>query len=1284
MSAPTITAGNIAISGASGAGGVFRIGDTVTVEWNATADGNAGVQSVTMDFGLFGVDEAVEATETGGIWTASYTIIEGAIEDTDLEVEVTAVNADGSSSLYSDENAVLDNLRPALDPSESSPVAGSFDIALGSDITLRFDEAIQLGTGNILLKDENGATVESFAVTGLSVSNDTDIVLNPAGDLSRLTTYHIEIEAGAVLDAAGNPIAALTGDDAYIFTTLDNTPIDSTGAGFDSRDGSNLSGPATAGNDTIRIADNAHLAGSVIDGEGGSDTLSFAQGGTADLTTAASVSGISVIRMLNAGGLSLTVSADKGLNLDRIAGGAGSDELILAGADDSGFDLSAMILTGVEALTVTAGGATVLTMSGAQLCGCDLTILQGNGGDVLATPDALIDLSEIAISGFSTLRITNATLGVFALDQADIDTLNVIEATEAGADIAIVNGEASFDLSKVSLTDIDAVESVATVDSVITLAEGQLAGLAAIYGTQDADTTLRVAGDLDLTGIELDSIVAVQTTDAEGGTITLTWDQVEAGIASIVGGAGEDMLVLRGSDGDSFDLTTLAFTNWERVETDVAGAVTAGFMRDSFTLVGGGGADQLTAIGNGNRVEGGAGADTIAAQGDNNTLIGGAGDDQIQAEGGGNLIESGDGNDHIIGDSGSNALRGGAGNDTLVAGNGTVTMTGGAGSDEFRTYDADYFVDGTITDFGVGDRIVIEGTDLSALNGQAASGGITVVDGEGGLALSGLSPASGSFSASYDGDETTITLVAPPPDPGPPATPTLPPIESPDTPPVVGPDGSSLTTESAVTETADGIDVRIDQTETTADGTSLTTQIEATVREQALGGGTIRETAISTVNAPGRAPVTLTRERTSVTETLDETTTKVTMTETLTGSDGSSSSATLTRTTQQTGTGTTIASVTETSDGIRLIEEDSPASSGSGTGEASRTIRWEPVGDSATPGQTVSVDLIPIENDLPDVPGVLNHAALQADIPTGVTIHSNGRDDRSSGNAALADLLRQIEARSDGQPDARRDMLRDGEDFLALIGDGPALSVRTITLEAPDWTGDQPPRIAIRGESGGFDASRQEALVIDATQLPSGTVLTLENIEFATVIGSVEITGGAGANHVTGDGAAQLIVLGAGDDVINGGGGFDRIGSGSGNDTLQGGMHGDTVSGSDGNDVLRGGKGHDSLTGGTGGDRLYSGFGDDTLTGGEGADLFVLRGFDAAFANAVLTATVTDFERGIDRLAVENATLAELQTALAQQTVSPAGVVLEVAGATLTLIGISELTAEDIGSAFYF
>src|SRR5690606_8413 len=108
------------------------------------------------------------------------------------------------------------------------------------------------------------------------------------------------------------------------------------------------------------------------------------------------------------------------------------------------------------------------------------------------------------------------------------------------------------------------------------------------------------------------------------------------------------------------------------------------------------------------------------------------------------------------------------------------------------------------------------------------------------------------------------------------------------------------------------------------------------------------------------------------------------ITESLTGSDGSSSSATVTRTTQQTATGTTLSTVTENSEGIRLFEETETTGS-SGSGQESRTISWEPIDGAALPGRTVAVDLMPVENDLPDVPGVVNHAALQADIPSGVT-----------------------------------------------------------------------------------------------------------------------------------------------------------------------------------------------------------------------------------------------------------------------------------------------------------
>lgn len=254
--------------------------------------------------------------------------------------------------------------------------------------------------------------------------------------------------------------------------------------------------------------------------------------------------------------------------------------------------------------------------------------------------------------------------------------------------------------------------------------------------------------------------------------------------------------------------------------------------------------------------------------------------------------------------------------------------------------------------------------------------------------------------------------------------------------------------------------------------------------------------------------------------------------------------------------------------------------------------------------------------------------------------------------------------------------------------DAPANGlIRVITL-TPSGTGDTGP-IVIEGSP---DSGQASAIVLDARGLPSGTPIQLDNVDIAIISGDVVVSGGAGSNIVLGDAGSQNIVLGEGNDHLNGGAGNDTIGSATGSDTLLGGegddsvfggMNGDRIEGGDGDDILRGGKGHDSIEAGAGDDIIYSGFGNDTLTGGEGADLFVLRGFDGSFAGAALTATVTDFEQGIDLLSVENATLAELEAVIAGQTATEAGVVLEVAGATLTFIGISQLTAADIDSAFY-
>ena len=105
--------------------------------------------------------------------------------------------------------------------------------------------------------------------------------------------------------------------------------------------------------------------------------------------------------------------------------------------------------------------------------------------------------------------------------------------------------------------------------------------------------------------------------------------------------------------------------------------------------------------------------------------------------------------------------------------------------------------------------------------------------------------------------------------------------------------------------------------------------------------------------------------------------------------------------------------------------------------------------------------------------------------------------------------------------------------------------------------------------------------MIDTRALPAGTVLNLQNVEFAVIIGNdVVVRGGEGANILFAGAGNQNIVLGADDDELYGGDGDDIVGSLGGDDKL----HGDA--------------GNDILVGGVGNDALYGGDGDDILQGG--------------------------------------------------------------------------------------
>ncbi len=169
------------------------------------------------------------------------------------------------------------------------------------------------------------------------------------------------------------------------------------------------------------------------------------------------------------------------------------------------------------------------------------------------------------------------------------------------------------------------------------------------------------------------------------------------------------------------------------------------------------------------------------------------------------------------------------------------------------------------------------------------------------------------------------------------------------------------------------------------------------------------------------------------------------------------------------------------------------------------------------------------------------------------------------------------------------------------------------------------------------------ALLLDGRGLPAGAAVQVDGVGYLSLVGAVQVTGGAGANWIVGDAAAQTVSAGpdrdsvmggSGDDVLYGNAGADILFGNAGGDVLYGGIDADTlyggmdadwlngnvgddvVNGNLGNDTVHGGQGNDAVYGGQNDDELWGDLGDDTLSGdlgndtlwgGAGADRFVFR-----------------------------------------------------------------------------
>jgi len=234
--------------------------------------------------------------------------------------------------------------------------------------------------------------------------------------------------------------------------------------------------------------------------------------------------------------------------------------------------------------------------------------------------------------------------------------------------------------------------------------------------------------------------------------------------------------------------------------------------------------------------------------------------------------------------------------------------------------------------------------------------------------------------------------------------------------------------------------------------------------------------------------------------------------------------------------------------------------------------------------------------------------ATTASLPTGIGLQTDGSrapQEAQTAQSALADLIYYIDTTTPATDPGKTDVLGGGQSFLQALSTVETLVVNKVTLTTSTSTAPDVP-ITITGTANTIQTTAGatppvEAIVIDASTLPRGTVIELKNVEFAVIVGEgVTVRGGEGANIFFAGAGAQDIMLGADDDELYAGAGDDTVGSAGGDDRIFGEDGNDTVFGGEGNDLLHGGGGSDVVT--------YSGnLSDYTITRDEGFTYVSLR-----------------------------------------------------------------------------
>ena len=483
---PTVSPAHISLSGGTGTGGAFKLGDIVTATWNnsASGDNNPNIDSVTMDFTLFGGGNAVVATNSSGTWTATYTLVAGNINNADCNVSVTATDDQGKTTTATGANVKVDNQAPTV-----TDGAISITGATGNGGAFKVGDTVTATWNNTAVGDNN-EDIAAVTVDFSEFGGGTTVEATPSSDTWTATYF---VASGSINNVSNRNISVTATDQCGNKTTT----ADTTNATVDNQ---------------LPIVTTDNVAVSGATGPGGL----FITGDTITVTW------------------------------NNTAGGDGNTDIAVVTADFSAFGGGAAVSATNASGTWTASYTIVAGSINATNRSVVLTVTDtvGNSTTYTKTPGSAVNNTVLVVSN-GNVTITQA--GDYTVMGTTTENTITVNPNISG-DVNLTLDGVSIDVSSIDNKTALSVGTGSTVNltltGVNTLKSGagragvQFPSGAILVITEESAGSLNATGGNNGAGIGGTIGSTTGALSVNGGTVTAIGGEKAAGIGGGFGGAG--------------------------------------------------------------------------------------------------------------------------------------------------------------------------------------------------------------------------------------------------------------------------------------------------------------------------------------------------------------------------------------------------------------------------------------------------------------------------------------------------------------------------------------------------------------------------------------------------------------------------------------------------------------------------------------------------------------------------------------------------------------------------